>query len=1163
MTNGTANVFVNGVVNTTATPLSVSYNSTYPTLIGVGTGEYFNGYIRDLRVVQGGVVPVANFTPGAAPFSYASPGYVANMGTTVFTLLGQFITYVPGKYNQALRLMNTLATPSQNYIQYTYPTAFDTFTGMTICFWMKMSKLPGTNVVIFQGTRWYAIVDGASKVEFVMVNNAGTYRPTNINYTLVVDTWYHFAYTSINGVVSTYIDASPRASRSDASTQGVSAETSLGIASSAPGVDASFDDLRIYNTALTAAQVQSVYSSQGAPAPSRAMPLPKLAWDFNGTTTDYVSGLAPARANVAGIYTSTTPITWPYYNTLTPKYGAGSLVLNNPTAPYPISNCVFYRNLSIPFGGSNGSTVCMWFKLLKVYTAGGDNTIFFISKNGGGLVTSIILGSAGKLVTYGFWVVPGGSGNFASTVVTNTVGIWYHVSLVTTSTSQTIYVNGTNPGVYDYSSTPIVGDSSNIWNSVALCSYDYGANPGYGASVEIDDLRIFDRSLTSLQVQAIYNQQGTPGLTKITGPTSFTLPVVPGYTYIPFRALPPSFTLTQTVTSNAWTYGSGQITDGGANPTLTLVADVPGDLYSVVNPRVWYRLGRQGGTNEYVRHGGFVMSLSGYAANNFDFAWAFFLKDGTTNHVKIWNPYPANGTGYWVQSGLQTAGRIAISTTDPNAAHVYAMSTASTPYSLVPSALSGTPLFRQIPSSVVSSAVGAFSLRAVNGLTAKVVQVQAHPVGIWPPVAMTSNTTTATGTFNGVTNGVYTASESPNAYGGQNNSYRAFDSDTTGTYWHSALTYNSDGSYAGTTVQSDGYTGEWLQIQFPTPIILYSYSMINRINFDARTPRNFRIYGSNNGTDWTIVDARANITQWLWPARLTFTVTNPVRIPYNYFRMVVNATSGPNSIQISSWILNGPAAVYTTGSPTDFWADRLGKLWTTPYTGQDLGAWLGGAIGYVTKWYDQSGKGNDASQATAANQPVIQRATKGPGYSTLWPGLASTRLVYGTSSNLFDSTNYSVCVAAKRTAAVSTTTYYAGTNGQAVQYQNLGLGYSTDTATRHSHYAYSNNGPSGLPAYAGAAEPIAYDYFAFSQTTNSGFREYSWRSGTNYTSGNSGLTIPLSRSGNSTIGGTNDSASFTGEIYELLVFTQSLYDLDTSGGLITQIYTNQSGYTGI
>jgi hypothetical protein len=865
------------------------------------------------------------------------------------------------------------------------------------------------------------------------------------------------------------------------------------------------------------------------------MPLPKLAWDFNGTTAPYI-----------GSATGTVTGTVNYGNG---KYGQ-DVIIRNPTTGGIASNIIVFNYTSI-FNLDNGVGVSFWIKVLNRPSSGNQSVVFW-RKN------------SSPQYIYFITIQPNGTLNFTIYNNTNylnasssvlTLETWYHIYTESFNGIMKLYVNGNQVASRSYSPAGITLDG--------YISFG-GEDGGFGPSnIELDDLRIFDRALTSLQVQAIYNQQGTPGLTKITGPTSFTLPVVPGYTYIPFRALPPSFTLTQTVTSNAWTYGSGQITDGGANPTLTLVADVPGDLYSVVNPRVWYRLGRQGGTNEYVRHGGYVMSLSGYAANNFDFAWAFFLKDGTTNHVKIWNPYPANGTGYWVQSGLQTAGRIAISTTDPNAAHVYAMSTASTPYSLVPSALSGTPLFRQIPSSVVSSAVGAFSLRAVNGLTAKVVQVQAHPVGIWPPVAMTSNTTTATGTFNGVTNGVYTASESPNAYGGQNNSYLAFDSDTTGTYWHSALTYNSDGSYAGTTVQSDGYTGEWLQIQFPTPIILYSYSMINRINFDARTPRNFRIYGSNNGTDWTIVDARANITQWLWPTRLTFTLANPSMTPYSYFRLVVNATIGPNSVQVSSWILNGPAAAYTTGTATDFYADRIGKLWTTPYTGQDLGAWLGGATGYVTTWYDQSGRGNHAIQATAANQPIIQRATKGPGYATVWPGLTSTRLVYGTSSNLFDSTNYSVCVAAKRTAAVSTTTYYAGTNGQAVQYQNLGLGYSTDTATRHSHYAYSNNGPSGLPAYAGAAEPIAYDYFAFSQTTNSGFREYSWRSGTNYTSGNSGLTIPLSRSGNSTIGGTNDSASFTGEIYELLVFTQSLYDLDTTGALITQIYTNQSGYTGI
>jgi hypothetical protein len=46
--------------------------------------------------------------------------------------------------------------------------------------------------------------------------------------------------------------------------------------------------------------------------------------------------------------------------------------------------------------------------------------------------------------------------------------------------------------------------------------------------------------------------------------------------------------------------------------------------------------------------------------------------------------------------------------------------------------------------------------------------------------------------------------------------------------------------------------------------------------------------------------------------------------------------------------------------------------------------------------------------------------------------------------------------------------------------------------------------------------------------------------------------------------GTGQSPAYTfyGEIYELLVFTSSLYDLDTTGGLITQVYQNQLSYTG-
>ena len=60
----------------------------------------------------------------------------------------------------------------------------------------------------------------------------------------------------------------------------------------------------------------------------------------------------------------------------------------------------------------------------------------------------------------------------------------------------------------------------------------------------------------------------------------------------------------------------------------------------------------------------------------------------------------------------------------------------------------------------------------------------------------------------------------------------------------------------------------------------------------------------------------------------------------------------------------------------DFYSDRLGNLLTAPVTGQPLASWLGGATGYVTTWYDQSGKGNHMSCSSTGIQPKID-ATNG------------------------------------------------------------------------------------------------------------------------------------------------------------------------------------------
>ena len=57
---------------------------------------------------------------------------------------------------------------------------------------------------------------------------------------------------------------------------------------------------------------------------------------------------------------------------------------------------------------------------------------------------------------------------------------------------------------------------------------------------------------------------------------------------------------------------------------------------------------------------------------------------------------------------------------------------------------------------------------------------------------------------------------------------------------------------------------------------------------------------------------------------------------------------------------------------SDFYADKYGKIGTgVNGTGTTLATWLTSTTGYVTKWYDQSGKGNHLLQTNTTYQPQI------------------------------------------------------------------------------------------------------------------------------------------------------------------------------------------------
>jgi hypothetical protein len=487
---------------------------------------------------------------------------------------------------------------------------------------------------------------------------------------------------------------------------------------------------------------------------------------------------------------------------------------------------------------------------------------------------------------------------------------------------------------------------------------------------------------------------------------------------------------------------------------------------------------------------------------------------------------------------------------------VYNIYNAITPTSLAnlspissPLTFSGQSLFAQLTPATVSSAVGAFSLRAVNGVTAKAVQVV--PGGTFPPSAMTqTGTNSSTQTLGtGKLQGSYIASSSTSAFTwGAPGAFTLKNTGTGPDIWQVNSYPAGGGTVATPTTTTTGatnYNGEWLQFQTPFPINLTGYSASTGFLTSVV------LLGSTTGaaSSWILIDSKLGITVFS-----TISNTGLNFAGYSYFRFVV-ITSTTSYPVLANVQFNGTIPSLAQ----DFYADRLGNLLTVPITGQTLSNWLGGAKGYIATWYDQSGAGNHASQATAANQPQIQKATKGPGYMILFSG---NQYLTGFSYTVLNNTNYTMNCIERRGVnnGVSElpviTSGNVGGNGKV-----LSLLYNTNTKFSHSQWGPEPTYSYGATvlAYAGSGESIRYWTADFSQVS----KEHLYLNGSLFATNSTQFAPLASTGGNFNIGNYPSSSSYyTGEMYEILIFTKSLYDIDTSGGLITQIYNNQLSYTG-
>jgi len=129
--------------------------------------------------------------------------------------------------------------------------------------------------------------------------------------------------------------------------------------------------------------------------------------------------------------------------------------------------------------------------------------------------------------------------------------------------------------------------------------------------------------------------------------------------------------------------------------------------------------------------------------------------------------------------------------------------------------------------------------------------------------------------------------------------------------WESSITnafsqYNSStGNYSGANYIRSDYLGEFLIVKLVRPIVIANYQIYIDTNELNKAPKNFRIYGSSDAINWTILQTITNATYSSGVyTNTSFTASS---IGYLYFGIVINAITGSGftNTKIVEWRIEG------------------------------------------------------------------------------------------------------------------------------------------------------------------------------------------------------------------------------------------------------------------
>ncbi len=475
-----------------------SFNSSYP-------DPYWNGSIDDVRLYNRalsaaeikqlynqGTGSHQNHNPvGSGLIGYWTFDSPTIKGSTVIDNSGSGNTgtlvagpsVVMGKINQALKFNGTT-----QYVK--IPLVSSQINNFTFAFWLKVDVTSDTRGGIFfngSGSNGYGFFagssDGGNTTTFHFLAQSVYWQNTSIGWTQ--GKWHHIVGSlNSSNVWQLYKDGVlvfTSAPRANLNTPTVN--TLLGSEDGASSVTHNLDDPRIYNRALSAAEVTQLYVQGTGTHQNVTLTPPNLAsglvghWTFDGK--DMIGNVrdSSGQGNTGYMVAAATS------SQVTPGPLGQALKFNGTTQYVNVGN-----TSSLTFT-TNSFSISIWAYLQTSSSL--QTVIGKTSLSGPGANDYDILNRNG---TYSFRVFPA-VGAYEISDGNNQTGKWAHIVAVRDSgNTGKLYVNDV-----------LVSSTADAGNTITN-AYDFhiGHN-GFNFNGTIDDVRVYNRALSQAEITQLYN----------------------------------------------------------------------------------------------------------------------------------------------------------------------------------------------------------------------------------------------------------------------------------------------------------------------------------------------------------------------------------------------------------------------------------------------------------------------------------------------------------------------------------------------------------------------------------------------------------------------------------------------------------------------------------